>query len=454
MGRLERLISGQGLFARVARGSAITAGSYVVSQVVRLAANLVLTRLLAPDAFGLMALVTMFIVGLSLFSDAGIGPSILQHRRGDDPEFLNTAWTIQVVRGVLLWLAACALAWPAAWFYEAPMLATILPVAALSLVVTGLLPTRIETANRHLMLGRVMGLDLVSQVIGIVLTVAAAWALQSVWALAIGGVAGAVVKLVLTSLFLPGPRNRLHWDRAAAHDLIHFGKWIFLSTVCGFFLMQGDRAILGLHLSLTELGIYNIGAFLATFPILLGQAVTGKVMIPLYREVRQDGGSTARRKLRRMRFALTGVLLALLAVLAFGGIWIVGLLYSADYAGAGAITVALACVLMVQVVGLGYDQAALSAGDSRNFFLVIALRAVLQTGLFFLGAATGGLAGALAGQAAAMALSHPALAWLAWRHGVWDGRHDLVYFGLVVILAGLALGLHLDAVAQLVAGRG
>ena len=69
-----------------------------------LASNLILTRLLFPEAFGLMALGSVVLVGLQMFSDAGIGPSIAQSPRGDDPEFLDTAWTAQVLRGVILWL--------------------------------------------------------------------------------------------------------------------------------------------------------------------------------------------------------------------------------------------------------------------------------------------------------------------------------------------------------------
>ena len=87
------------LFARVMRGSVLTAGSYAIAQGLRLVSNLILTRLLFPEAFGLMALVSVFLVGLAMFSDVGIGPAISQSKRGDDVGFLNTAWSIQVLRG-------------------------------------------------------------------------------------------------------------------------------------------------------------------------------------------------------------------------------------------------------------------------------------------------------------------------------------------------------------------
>ena len=90
------------LAARALRASAITMGGFVASQALRLASNLVLTRLLFPEAFGLMALVTVFVMALVMLSDIGTGPAIMGSRRGDDPAFLDTAWTIQILRGAIL----------------------------------------------------------------------------------------------------------------------------------------------------------------------------------------------------------------------------------------------------------------------------------------------------------------------------------------------------------------
>lgn len=430
-------MAGQGLFARALRGSAFIAMGYVGGQAMRLAANLILTRLLFPEAFGLMALVTMVMIGLTMFSDVGIGPAILGNRRGDDPRFLDTAWTVQVIRGGLLWGITCAMAWPLAAFYRAPDLAQMLPVAGLTLLIAGFNPTRIETANRHLALGRVTALDLASQAIGIVVMVALSLALQSVWALVWGNIAGAIAKLALMTALLPGHRNRLAWERQAAGELIRFGGWIFLSTACGFLLMQGDKAILGRYLSLESLGVYNIGYFLASFPMLLAAAVVGRVFIPIYREVAADGSAAVHRRLRRMRLGMTGLVLALLAAMALAGVPLVGVLYDPRYAAAGAVVVAIACVQMPQLLVATYDQAALAAGDSRGFFTVSAIRAGLQTAMFLAGAEMAGLTGTLIGQAAAGILSMPASLWLARKHGIHDPRHDLAF---AILSAGIAAG--------------
>lgn len=443
---------GASLSARAVRSSLLTVGGFGFGQAVRLASNLILTRLLFPEAFGLMALVSVFMMGLQQFSDVGVTPAILQSRRGDDRDFLNTAWTIQVLRGVGLWLAGCALAWPMSLFYDEPQLLHILPVASLALLIVGFKPTRMDTANRHLLLGRVTLLDIVTQTSGVVGAILLAWWTGSVWALVISGLIASVVEVAINWLFLPGEHNRFRWEPAAAQELVTFGKWIFLSTVCGFFFSQSDKILMGKYLTLDVLGIYNIGYFLAAFPMLLGGMVTRRILIPIYRETPPTESHANFQRLRKMRFVVTGALIGLVGVFAITGHWLVDLLYDDRYVAAGAVTVIIACVQMPQIIVQTYDQAALAAGDSRTFFVLALARAVLMVVCLLAGLEVAGFLGALLGIGAAYLLAYPAVVWLARRMGAWDPLHDAVFTLVAGGLAALAVALnwpHIVALAAL-----
>jgi len=427
-----------GLFGRAMRGGALSAGSYALSQVLRLASNIVLAHLLYPEAFGVMALVTMVMVGLAMFSDTGIGPAITRSARGDDQNFLDTAWTINILRGLLLAALTCAIAWPMARFYQAPDLVWLLPVAGLSLIIGGFNPTRIDTANRHLLIGRLTALDLAAQVISIAVMVAVAVMTHSVAALVIGAVAYSVAKLALTWAYLPGRANRFHWDSAAGAELVQFGKWILLSSACGFMMAQGDKAILGAYLSLQELGIYNIGFTFAYFPILLGGSVVGRIMIPLHRDHPPGESPGIARRISRLRYGISLAVLGMLGLMALVGTSLVDTLYDPRYHLAGVLVTAIAMAQMPGVVGTTYDQSALAAGDGRGYFLLILTRAAAQTFAFWMGAHFAGLGGALLGLGIAFALVHPLIARLAWRHGAWDAKHDIVIGALTMaLIAGL-----------------
>ena len=449
MQRLTTIFSGEGLLARALRSSALTVAGFGGAQVLRLASNLILARLLFPEAFGLMAIVSVIIQGLMQFSDVGVSPAIMQSKRGDDPAFLNTAWTIQALRGVGLWLVACALAWPVALFYDDPLLMQLLPVAGLSLLITGFNPTALDTAKRHLRWGRVTAIEFAVQITGIVAAVALAWWWQSVWALVISGVLSAGVALALFWLFLPGASNRMGWERLATSELIHFGKWIFLSTICGFLFNQADKLILGKYLSFDVFGVYNIGFFLASFPMLLGHMLTWRLLIPIYRELPPQESAANFAKLRRMRFAVTGGLMALSAGFAILGVWLVGIMYDDRYTLAGAVVVLMALMQLPQIIVMTYDQASLAAGDSRRFFLLTLAKAAAMIVALLLGLAWGGLMGALLGYGAAMVLAYPVVIWLARHMQAWDPLHDAAMAALGTALAALALWLNAAALSDL-----
>ena len=141
-------VRGDGLKARSIRGTGFVGLSFVAQNALRLGGNLVLTRILFPEAFGLMALVQIVITGLTMFSDMGIRVSIIKDARGEDPVYLDTAWTLQILRGALLWAITWALALPVAAFYEEPVLAQMLPVAGLTALIQGFNSTKMATQNR------------------------------------------------------------------------------------------------------------------------------------------------------------------------------------------------------------------------------------------------------------------------------------------------------------------
>ena len=221
-----------------------------------------------------------------------------------------------------------------------------------------------------------------------------------------------------------------------------------LRCQAAFAASQGDKAILGKFLTLETLGIYNIGFFLASFPLLLGQNVTSRVMIPVYREKAEPA------RIRKLRYGLSGGVIGLLVVMALVGPWLVDVLYDPRYQSAGGMIVLLSLGLIPQMIGMSYDQAALAAGDSRRFFISSASRATLQVGLLLVGVIMAGVAGAIIGMALSMVLSHFVLIWLARAHGVWDPKHDAIFAVVGVGAAAVALWLHADAITAMMAASG
>jgi len=136
-------------------------------------------------------------------------------------------------------------------------------------------------------------------------------------------------------------------------------------------------------------------------------------------------------------------------VMIFAGEALVDLLYDPRYSAAGAILVLIAAAQIPVVIGMTYDQSALAAGDSRNYFGLTAARALCLVAGLILGAEWMGLVGALAGQALAGIAIYPMLIWLARRHGAWDALHDAVFAALGLGIAALALFIDRSAILDL-----
>jgi O-antigen/teichoic acid export membrane protein len=317
------------------RGVLWTVLNYGASQVLRLGGNLLLTRLLYPEFFGLMALVNIFIVGLRLFSDVGIGLSIVQNKRGEDPAFINTAWTIQVIRGFVLWAFCIGIAFPLAAIYEQPQLLLLLPVVGLSTIIDGFTSTAPYSLERHLELRKLTVLELSTQGVQLVIMVVWAYFNRTIWALAVSGLIAGLFKMVWTHRLIPGYKNHWQWEARSVTEIFSFGRWIFLSTALTFLAEQADRLILGRLLSLELLGIYGIAIMLSDVPRQVALALSHRVVLPAASRLADLPRSQLRAKILKHRRLLLLVLLGAIAVLAGFGDVIIGFLYDSRYAAAG-----------------------------------------------------------------------------------------------------------------------
>lgn len=449
VGRILGSLKGEGTRAKAYRATGWTLFSVFSSNALRLASNMVLTRLLFPEAFGLMALVQIFLYALNTFSDFGIQTAIMQNKRGDDPDFLNTAWTLQIMRGFVLWLGACALAWPAVLIYKEPELMTLLPVAGLSIFLNGFRPTRIAQASRHLSYGRQTVISLGVQFVTLVLTAALAWWLQSVWALAFASVISSALNNLLIRRYMSGVSNRFCWEKESVRDILGFGKFIFLSTIATFLINMGDRAVLGAYVDTATLGIYAIALTLGSVPGMIVQMIAGKVLFPLYRIKPPSESKENQRNIFRARRILSGVGIGLCVVLAFVAVWLVDLLYDARYTTAGPMTILIALRAIPTNAFVGTQNVLLASGDSRSHFFLTATIAVLQTALAFVGVLTFGIAGAILAPGLAVLLSYPIRARLTAKYDSWDPVSELGYMVLGFVLTGIACALHWQEITAL-----
>ena len=216
-----------------------------------------MTRLLFPEAFGTFAAAAALIYGLVLIGDFGVRPVVIQSARGDQIDFLRSAWTFQLWRGMLIWLVILAIsgliiALPIQQWLPTdsvfadrrfPLLAACMGFAV---VLHGCEFVCIALNARHLNYRPLVVIDLMSRVLSLPITITWAWLSPSVWALVAGFLASSLFKMLLSHLLLPGPRMGLSWDKDHWQEIVRVGKWIAVSSLITIVSQQGEIILLGI----------------------------------------------------------------------------------------------------------------------------------------------------------------------------------------------------------------
>jgi O-antigen/teichoic acid export membrane protein len=301
---------------------------YGSGMALRVVSSLVLTRLLLPAYFGEMTLVATLTMGMTLLSDIGLAPSVIQSPRGDDPVFLNTAWTIQVLRGIALWLIAVAISWPVALFYKDPKLGLLLPVLALGTLIGSFNSTNLMTLSRHMGARRFFAIDGSTAVVALVVTITWAYFRPSVWSIVGGQLVSTVYRLCISFIpaVAPGIRNSFAWEKESVHSILHFGRWILIGTAFTFFATQSDRLILGKLIPLALLGIYGIAYQISDIPRQVILALSYRAAYPFISKIVYQPIELFRAQFLRYRFlALLAGAFILSIMVNWGGLLIVHL---------------------------------------------------------------------------------------------------------------------------------
>lgn len=410
---------------------------------IRMIRSLIMTRLLFPEVYGLMTLVWAVLFGLQMFADTGITATIIRDPRGDEPDFLNTAFTTNVLRGLLLWVVCCLVAYPVASIYSQPSLAQLLPATGLTALAHGFVSTSIYVRRRHMDFRRLTILNMSTEMVTFVVVVVWAWFFPNVWAMVGSAVAAEIFQVVASHLYLPGVRNRFRWDRSALNTFMVFGKWIYLSSVVYFLSTQSDRFLLGKYLDMAHLGVYGTATVLSGAVQTLVLKINSDVLFPAYSRVVPQGAERLRQVVLRTRLVGDLVMIVPIAMMMVLGPRIVDLLYDHRYHEAGWM-LQLLCIRLLIVAAVSNGESCLMAlGHPRYSFVENLCRAIAIVVALPIGWWQGGVHGVIL----AVALSELAPLMVVWfglmRHGMYSVVAELrsVMSAGVGIVLGLGVAM-------------
>ena len=300
---------GDSLAGKFLSGTAWAFALRFSSRLFGLIRTVVLARLLLPEDFGIVGLALLAVAVLEVLTQPGLQTALIQKKSAVDG-FLDSAWTVQAMRGGLLFAILFLSAPAVSGFFDSHALTPVLQVISLSVLISGFGNIGVLFFQKQLELRKQFLYEFFSSLVDFAVSVLLAFILRDFWALVWGGLAGNVTRLGL-SYFLHPYRPRLRIAMHEVRELFAYGRWVFGSGILLFLIGQGDSLVVGKWLGVAALGFYQMAYLISNLPATEIANALYQVSLPLYSQMQED-----RARARRVYLGILQVSLVLAAPLA------------------------------------------------------------------------------------------------------------------------------------------
>src|SRR5258705_1494039 len=261
----------QPLAKRVRSGVSWSISSSLIGQCLAFVRSIVLARLLAPEDFGLFGMALTIVAALNAVTTIGLDRGIVANKfdtRDELKAHLDTVWTAELIRSLVIALLVSASAFPMSRFYGQAQLKVFIPILGLVSLVQGFRNIGLVLLRKEISFARIFWYELATNVTGIALTVALALVMRSVWALVIGLLLTAALGTVLSYSF-HSYRPSLALDRIALRGVLSLGKFTLVIAVASYVSNMADNVMVGRLLGTSALGNYSLAFTISSAPIIV-----------------------------------------------------------------------------------------------------------------------------------------------------------------------------------------
>ncbi len=277
-----------GLLNKAVRGGLWLFSLRMTQQILIIIRLVILARLLSPTDFGLMGIALLTMTVIESLTQTGFDVALIQRKERTE-QYLDSAWTVGVLRGLALFGILQVLASPAAKFFDSPDAEVLIRAIGLSLVFRGFLNIGTVYFRKELEFGRQFAFEFSGRLADFVVAVVAGLILKNALVLVLAYISGDLIRVVASYIIHPY-RPRLRLEIRKARDLFVFGKWILGSSSLVFFLNRGEKAFVGRILGATMLGFYEMAYKISNLSATEFALVISQVTIPAYSKLQERIG--------------------------------------------------------------------------------------------------------------------------------------------------------------------
>lgn len=371
-------------FQELKRKSLGGIGSLLIRQVltkfIYLAANVALARLLAPQIFGVYAIVSFVVQFFSVFGEVGLGAALIQKKENlEQRELSSIFWFQQGIAwglALVLMLAAPLLV----TFYPSlpPVSVWLVRAMAVSLVVSSLKSVPVLLLERNLDFNRIAYIDIAESVSFHTVAVILAYAGYGVWSFVIAAIFRSVSSVSIV-FFCSRWRPSCEFDFVAVRRLLHFGIPYQGNNVLAFVKDAVTPVFVGIYAGSAAVGFVNWAKSFAFSPLMLSE-IFGRVAFPAFSRIQENRELLTRTVERSIRM-MTLIMFPVTAIIFAAAPEIIQLVYTAKWLPALPAFYFFCTSPMAIGIMLPMYSAILAVGNSRVLLWMMFLLLLLEWGI-------------------------------------------------------------------------
>lgn len=284
------------------------------AQLVAFIVSVVLARVLNPEAYGTVALVTIFTTILQVFVDSGLGTALIQKKDADDLDF-STVFYFNFIVCLILYIGMFISAPYIAAFYKDSSLTPVIRILSLTIVISGVKGIQQAYVSRNMLFKRFFFSTIGGTVFSAFVGIGMAYTGAGIWALVAQQLSNAVIDtLILWITVKWRPKKMFSWMRLK--KLLGFGWKLLVSSLLDTIYNNLRNLIIGKLYSSVDLAYYNQGDKFPKVIVTNINTSIDSVLLPTMSNA-QDNNERVKQMTRRAIKTSTYVMAPLMMGLAF-----------------------------------------------------------------------------------------------------------------------------------------
>lgn len=248
--------------------------------------GILMARLLSPDDYGIISMITIFIVISETFVDSGFSLALVRQKSSSEKDY-STVFYFNILLSIVCYgLLFLASPWIAD-FFHAPVIASVLRIQSLTIIINSLMAVHVAKLTIELNFKAISLRSMLSSILSGLIGVGMAYGGLGVWALVGQTIAASVINLVFVLWYckwIP----KLQFSKESFHRLFGFGRNMLIVNIINRIYMNLTSLVIGKFYNSKALGYYDRGTSLATFPVDNVNGILSKITLPILAKIQDD----------------------------------------------------------------------------------------------------------------------------------------------------------------------